>query len=193
METELKYLLACDDALARLRARLGAPERVAEQMNRYFRAANAADVMVRIREQEGGLELTAKKPGANDSAGLFVREELSQPIPPEWLLELSAGGRCDALFATPPMAGLSPPLEYLGHTLNTRRSFALERWTLALDETRYPDGSVSFEVELEAGDAEAARPAVESLLTAAGIAFGPSPCGKFARFLSAVSGSGPVR
>ncbi|MBM4352589.1 MAG: CYTH domain-containing protein [Deltaproteobacteria bacterium] len=193
-EVEIKLELLAEDPLAALARRLGDPARTVEQLNRYFIPAAPAGWMVRFREEDGGLVLTVKGPretpsqtapgeGSDREAGVFVRTEREVPVAPEALLHLLPGEDQSWLFALAPLAGLTGPLRPAGSCRNTRRFFHHAGFTLELDRTEYPDGSIDWELEVETDRPDEAFPEVSALLSALGIPFRPATKGKFARTL----------
>ena len=70
-----------------------------------------------------------------------------------------------------------------GATTNLRRRVRAGGFLLEVDETRFPDGSVDAEVEVETDDPEGARAVVEAAAAEAGVALAVQTLGKYARFL----------
>lgn len=195
LEFELKLTLLSDDPLPALEAALGPPARTVEQLNRYFLPAAPEGTMVRVREEGGGLELTVKgkridrvagmdRHTDGSASGVFVRPEINRPIPPEWLFELLDTGTCPALLAVEELGGVTAPLRPAGQLYNTRRSFPYKQCTIDIDRTEFPDGTVTWELELESPDAESVAAEIAAHLSSLGIRHEPSRTGKFSRLMA---------
>jgi len=183
LEVEAKLELDVEDPLGLLTDLLGRHVRRREQLNRYFLPVGPRGLVVRLREEEGGVLLTIKGAGRAAADGVLVKPEANEVIPPEWLLELRECGESEALFGAAIMKAVEPPLEYMGQSHNTRWSFDFRSWTVDLDRTVYPDGSVSWEVEIEAEDAGRARNELARTLDDAGIGWRSTSESKFSRVL----------
>jgi len=183
LETEIKLEISADDPPGELERVLGKAARKVEQLNRYFLPARPPGTMVRLREEDGGLLLTVKGSGTTTDSGIAVRPEWNEPVPPEWLFDLASSDGSSLLFRAEIMERVSPPLRYAGQTHNTRWMFGFNRWTLELDRTTYPDGSVTWETEVETEDTAAALEELKSLLARTGITYRPAREGKFSRLL----------
>jgi inorganic triphosphatase YgiF len=199
MEIELKSVLRGEAEASRLRALLGVPERVLLQDNLYFDSEGAwaqARFGVRVRRSgEGPLTLTVKGPAT--SVGDFVaRGEWEVDLPRARWDGLRSGreplaAELAALLARDHVelpAGLPLAVVPFGFTDTHREVYVLPgdgpALHLELDRTRYPDESVSYEVELEipAADLEpGARARLEALLARAGVPYRPSTVSKLHR------------
>lgn len=204
-EVELKLALRRPAELPRLLAHLPAPEAVVHQRNHYFadpegRTA-AARVMVRAREERPGgpaadlarVVLTVKR-RTGRADGLFTASEHEAEIPrDDWATVLSGERDLSALELEP--LSVSVPavtaLRRIGSTDNTRHRVLEAGFVLELDETRFPDGSVDAEVEVEAPREriDEARAVVEAAARRAGVELREQTAGKYARF-RARGGSG---
>jgi uncharacterized protein YjbK len=198
-ERELKLALSEAEA-GRLAARLGSAPRTLRQRNHYFDTAGGAlrrlGYGLRLREENGALRLALKGPGTVAGA-LIERSEIEVPLSRATADALLAGavGLPDLPVGVPASlareAGAGR-LELLGALENERRVYDLRlgpepasEATLELDRTRYPDGSIEHEAEIEWGDP--ARPfpeaAIRELLAAAGVEWRVQPMSKLARLL----------
>ncbi len=200
LEIELKLALADPGRLGALLAALPEPAAVVEQRNHYFvddgRAAAGVPAMVRVREsfeeRDGAMALRAitltVKRRHQTVDGLFVAEEHEQPLEGAlWeaigrgaaALEAVTGPALDWLRAQGPLG----PLRRQGAMTNRRHVVPLGGFTLEVDRTVFPDGSVDAEVEVETEDAVGARAVVEAAAAAAGVALVDQTATKYARFL----------
>jgi inorganic triphosphatase YgiF len=180
-ERELKLDILLDEPAEAMERLFGRPVQVLEQLNRYYVPASPAGVVLRLREEGGGLILTVKGGGQATPEGVFVRQEHEQVIPSEWLPWIAEDqGR--KLIAAAGLGGiLSAPLAYAGQNRNTRRVFRFRQWEVLLDTTDYPDGRRFHEIEVEHDRPEDARADLTAALDGAGIPWRPAHHGKFAR------------
>lgn len=199
LEREIKLLLPDEAAWRRLRAALGQPVAVHRQVNTYFdtpdgRLRRSRALMVRIRDEDGRFEVTAKDRGARQE-GVRSARERSEP--------LDAGDVADVLGGRRPLTSLDVPLcrtlaaeaggplGPIGATVNIREVYPLQGGYVAeVDRTEFPGGRVDHEVEIELREphhtADGARAAIAGALLEAGVP-DPSPArGKYARFLESV-------
>jgi uncharacterized protein YjbK len=170
VEVELKLLLAGVQEAERLLASLPRPTRLEIQHNEYFDSPSGhwsrAGVALRLRHLDDHAVLTLKAegdPGVGDS-GIAQRPESEEEIDLELVRELRADSaslheRARSLAA---LAGIEVPdvpsteeLRVVGSMRTRRRVCELpEEFRTArhleVDETTYPDGSVVWEVEMEA-------------------------------------------
>ena len=201
LEVELKLALVDPNRLGALLAALPTPVRVVEQHNHYFvhagQAGAGVPAMVRVREsfeeRDGAMVLKAitltVKRRHQTVDGLFVAEEHEQPVAGalweaigrgEAPLEGVAGPALDWLRAQGPLG----PLRRQGAMTNRRHVVPLGGYTLEVDRTAFPDGSVDVEVEVETDDAAGARAVVEAAAAEAGVALVDQTMTKYARFLA---------
>lgn len=183
LETEIKLTLLDEDPKPLLEAALGPPRRRIEQLNRYYLPASPKGVVVRLREEDGALILTVKGGGRKTPSGVFIKPEANEVIAPEWLLDAERTDGIPSLFQAGIMEQVTPPLEYVGQSRNTRWLFDLHGYVLELDHTYYPDGSDSWEIELETDEIDPAMKLLLDLMARASMRCEPSGQGKFARLL----------
>lgn len=178
-ERELKYrLLEREDYERLVRADdLGRRSPARRQENYYFDTADLrllkAGAMLRLRREET-LRLTFKQGGESQAMeGYFDAVEVECETAPEWLDQVLE--RPDRLLESPlpPAKEVRerfgrPPLDLVGRLTNQRVQVAA-RYLLEVDHLSYPDGSESFEVEIETPDPEGARRWLEETLAARGI------------------------
>ncbi len=208
MEVELKLALARPEELDALLAELPTPEAVVDQHNHYFgdpegRLAEAK-VMVRVRREErvdapGGatspqaIVLTLKRRHSKEG-GVFASEERECEVPSE-LWEAVQAGRTDLLSLqaeeTAWLREACGVRELREHAvmINRRRRVHLSGFVLEVDETRFPDGTVEAEVEVETDDAEGARELVLEVARRAGVELHEQTEGKYGRLMKRVRGA----
>jgi len=203
IEIELKLGLRDPASLGALLRVLPAPVAVREQRNHYLVDPEGnlarAELMLRAREEwdasrdPATLErvvITAKR-RTSVTAGVFTAEEREDELPiPAWRDFLAtgrglAGREGDALAWAREVAGFEE-LRVLGVMTNLRRLVELEGFVLEVDETRFPDGTVDVEVEVETATPAMARAVVEDAAARAGVALFEQPLGKYARFLASL-------
>lgn len=203
-ERELKLRLPDEGAWAAVREVLGPPREVLRQINTYFdtrdrRLLRDRALSVRVRDENGRLELTAKD-RKRRTEGLQSARERTEPLSPEDWRRVHRGEArltdlpyplCQAL-AVEVGASLHP----VGSMANTREVYPLSGgYLLELDRTELPGGAIDYEIEIELREpghtAEGARAAVEPLLTAAGLEDLEPSRAKYARFLEALQEGAP--
>lgn len=156
-ERELKLCLPDEETWAAARNALGDPARTLRQVNTYFdtRRRTLRGMMVRVREEDGALAVTAKDRAVIDpeTSSLSSRERTAPLLPAQWALVHR--GRC-ALTALPiPLCEAlrveaGDALFPIGSVVNTRTVHPLAQGYLAeLDRTELPGGRVDYEVEVE--------------------------------------------
>jgi len=210
VEVELKMALVSADRLPALLDALPAPSAVVEQRNHYFVAdqpmdADTPPAMVRVRESyrvsAGGeltreaITLTVKRRTKEADSGLFVAEEHEQPVPPDFWAAVGRGEATVDEADGPALAwlrgqGRLGTLRRQGAMRNRRHVVAFDGFTLEVDRTEFPDGSVDAEVEVETDDPEGARAVVTRAAEAAGVALREQTMTKYNRFLSRGGASG---
>jgi hypothetical protein len=210
-EIELKRRLVGPDAAERLLAQLGPVASDVEQVNHVFDTPDGrlhrARHSVRLREEAGRFILTAKGPSRGVSGSVTTRPEAEAEIEPELarrilgkpddaLAELrrrATDPAFDALWAGIEQARAGQPLCELGQFHNRRRTVQVAvspelRLCVEVDRTRFQNGRVDDEVEIElprpelAGEVEAwlaERAAAAGIETEASTA-------KFGRFYAAL-------
>lgn len=197
MEQELKLALVSPGDLASLLAALPAPRSVILQRNHYFSdpagETRQAGVMVRIREEwrEGAaaahrVVLTLKR-RLDARRGVFLAWEQEEDLDltrwgqvaggQEELMALDATN-LDWLRRELGVERLEPE----GVLANLRRTIEVDSFLLEVDETRYADGTIDAEVEVETDDPEGARALVERFAAKADVALRIQDRGKYARF-----------
>lgn len=188
LEVELKWTLLHPDPIPELSKELGAPVRMVEQLNRYFTPEEGPSLMVRLREQGGGLVLTVKRHGTRSEQGVTRRVEHEVVVPVDWLPNMVAGDLSDEMEMQLSRFGVQLPLTYRGSTHNLRWFFRLQDKELTVDRTTFPDGSTRFELEFEDDAPETMLPTLHALMDRLEIPWKISLRGKFEQFLY-VSGS----
>ena len=202
IERELKLTLTEAEA-ALLAAAFGPPLHTFRQRNHYLDTPEGAlrrrGYGLRLREEDGDLRLTLKGP-TRGTGGMTERLELEAAISRDEARDLLAGGRCLAELPLPIPDELRDPstsghLRELGMIENQRRVIRLPlpgvpprqpiEVDAELDRTRYPDGSIENELEIEWPHPETPFPeaAVRELLSRHGIPWRPGTKSKLARFL----------
>ena len=201
VEVELKLALAEPARLPALLAALPAPEGAVLQRNVYLEDPGGVlvtqRVMTRLREERDEPReeapiaraiLTCKR-RTSIAHGVFSAEEVEQAVPVARWLAFRDGGEPlldglegDAATMLRDTLGVTA-LTVRGATTNLRRRVRAGGFLLEVDETRFPDGSVDAEVEVETDDPEGARAVVEAAAAEAGVALAVQTLGKYARFL----------
>jgi inorganic triphosphatase YgiF len=202
-EIEFKFAVADESAFAALLRALELPEgagRSVRQVNHFFDTAHHAlwrnALALRLRDEEGAFWLTLKGDEKTRSADgiLTERMEVEVEVAPELARLLLAGsvspGRilADAgeevaqLRMDAALAGAEP--RPVGRFENERTRLppvdlggGLGPVRFELDRTRFPDGRIDCEIEVEAADVElkALRTRLDALLARAGIAWSHAP------------------
>jgi len=200
MEIELKNQLDPGD-VPRLRKHLGSPLRTVLQSNFYFDDRDGT-----LGQAGWGLRLRREVFQDQDTAArhlLTVKRAGEQQGDyshrPEFERELHAS-EFEHLRSAPDdlcvmaaelaqgatiFAGLE--LQELGAMENLREVYPLDDAELELDETRWPDGTTSFEIEVEVGSAagqDAAAAALRTLLDSLRIPWTPSVDTKLGRLVA---------
>lgn len=210
-EIELKRRLVGHDAADRLVQVLGPVASDVEQVNHVFdtpdRSLHRTRHTLRLREEAGRFILTAKGPSRGVSGSVIARTEAESEIEPELARRLLSGqgnplselrqratdAAFDGLWEGFEHARAGQPLRELGQFHNRRRTVHAAispelRVCVEVDRTRFPDGRVDDEVEIElsrpelAGEVEAW---LEARAEAAGIETEASTA-KFGRFYAAL-------
>ena len=78
------------------------------------------------------------------------------------------------------------PGQIMARIRNERRRIPYESFLLEVDRTRYPDGTVEVEVEVETEDIEGARATVEAVARLVNVRLVEQPKTKYRRFLERV-------
>ncbi len=204
LERELKLALTPEES-AVLEAHLGPPIRVTSQQNLYLDSAEG-----HLRREQIGLRLRIERSRAAESSGTrFIlslkgpsrrKGELVERTEEEAEIDRAVAERIQAGGLDPhtsDLPGLAPAARRLGirqviclgSVENERRVLALplpdERSAeLDLDRTRYPDGNIDWEVELELPEGQSGPvQRLRDLFTELGIAWRPHSEGKYSRFL----------
>jgi hypothetical protein len=212
-EIELKRRLVGFDAADRLLEVLGPVATDVEQVNHVFdtpdQSLHRSRHSLRLREEAGRFILTAKGPSRGVSGSVSTRTEAESEIEPDVARRLLAGqgdplselrrratdAAFDGLWEGLEQARAGQPLGELGQFHNRRRSVhVLVSPELSLcvevDQTRFPNGRVDEEVEIELSRPELAGE-VEAWLAeraaAAGVETQPSTA-KFGRFYASLEG-----
>jgi uncharacterized protein YjbK len=214
-EIELKRRLVGPAAAERLLAVLGPIASDVEQVNHVFdtpdRRLRGARHSLRLREEAGRFILTAKGPDRGVSDSVSARTEAEAELEPEVARRLLAGQgdplaelrqratdpAFDALWEGIERARDGQALSELGHFHNRRRSVKVTlspalQLCLEVDRTRFPDGRVDDEVEIELSQPELAGEVeawLEQRAAAAGVETQASTA-KFARFYAALGEAG---
>jgi uncharacterized protein YjbK len=172
-EIEVKRLLLGDSAGEKFLKALGRPVRQENtQINYIFdtddRSLDRARFALRLRVEDSKGFLTAKGPGRNIGSSTASKLEAESSVDPGMVEEIRSGRRdpLDTLKsrATDPAfhdlwRGIEAirfgrPLKLWGHFENLRRTIPVMlpsglRLQVQTDQTRFPDGSVQSEVEVE--------------------------------------------
>jgi hypothetical protein len=199
-EREFKYRIPDEERFQALVKRLGgAGARPVTQRNHFFDTRRASlrahEFALRLREEDGRCTLTLKGPARGPVAAVTAREEVERAVGAAEAHAIRAGAR-DPLEALGRAGGDGPlharALAFLGgQQLVAQGSFENERTRIGpsalpgvtslllfeLDRTRFPDGRVDFELEVEIGpeeDSTRVAAALEALLRILD-ACGPGP------------------
>jgi len=214
-EIELKRLLVGEAAADRLIAALGARVRHEKrQVNHVFdtndRRLDSERYAVRLRRENGSALVTVKGPGRHVGGSTDVKTEAEASVEPD-VAEGIVAGRIDPVAAL--MSRLPDPayedlwrgLEHArqGRSLHRLGSFENVRRTVPValpsglvlavevDRTRFPDGRVDEEIEIELPSEAVARDVetwLASVADGASVATRPSSP-KIVRFLAALPGA----
>ncbi len=201
LEIELKLALPSDEDRLTLLSHLPAPDAVIEQHNHYLCALDgslaASKTMARVRSQrrtdssasDPWIVLTVKRRRSPADDGLFIAQEHEERVAhdvwqrfkdqedAEWVGSGPASSEVHAV------CGPSGRLRVFGVMTNLRTVVQVEGFTLEIDRTSFPDGSVDTEVEVETDDPDGARVLLARLARDAGVSMTPQSLGKYARFL----------
>ena len=191
-EAELKFMIRRRRDYLSLRddPRWGSREPPVRQANHYFDtqdlALARAGVLLRIRETNRCV-LTLKC-GIQVEPGFFDSLEIESVVPREVLVT--------ALESPPSLLGLDlPPIAELGRRFpaldlvvagtleNERARRVVEGIVLEIDRLSFPDGTQSYELEIETEDRRGVAAWVETELSKAGIRLEPQPLTKFEQLL----------
>ena len=195
IEREWKIQVGGPKAMKRLLEHLGEPAREHAQRNVYFDTPGAdlrsRKRMLRVRIAGGAIVITFKSQ-SRIVDGFMSSREVEEGLDPGPWSAIERGERDLAeLNHAPVVAALegveSPRLEPHGELRNLRRFYPRSGgYTLELDETRYPDGTIDGEIEAEVAPelAEAVRQDLEALLGAVGLPMTPQNESKYARLLA---------
>lgn len=201
VEVELKLALVDPGRFDALLAALPPPSRVIEQRNHYLTDPDGTlakgRVMLRVRErwEVVGAErrlidavMTAKRK-RSDEHGIFVADEHEHAVELKAWRAFTAGeGTMEALEG-PALAwargevGLKA-LAVQGAMTNRRHVVPWGGFTLEVDRTEYPDGTVDAEIEVETDDGEGARGLIETMAREAEVELTPQALTKYERFLA---------
>ncbi|HEX6885261.1 MAG TPA: CYTH domain-containing protein [Planctomycetota bacterium] len=215
LEREFKVRLA-PGAYQALAARLADwPARRAQQSSRFFdtpqRSLRAARLALRLRAEDGRFAVALKGPALPAADGLAVRAELERTVEEQAARAVLAGERsalelfgseASPLLAQARALVAGAPLGSIGGFENERLSLgprALAPGTLPvvleLDRTRFPDGSLEHELELELpeeADAAGLEHALRALCASLAIPFetAPSKAARCFRILDRMAAGG---
>ena len=191
-EVELKYGLAGRSDYEKLCRKMDPPLEDNEQVNHYFQSPDGRipgdKGVVRIRLEKGEVLFTVKL-GGSLTEGVASSREYEEPWkgpvedPPllsESIWESGYAGM-DALAQT---FGPGFSLVWAGKMINRRKIYPVAaNLLLEVDASRYPDGYVDYEVELETMNPDQDRFLLLSLLDELDVGYGPQTETKYQRFL----------
>ncbi|MGH7788547.1 MAG: CYTH domain-containing protein [Candidatus Binatia bacterium] len=213
-EIELKRRLIGAGAADKLVAVLGPVAVLKRQINHVFdtedRRLNQQRYSVRLRLEDGTPVVTAKGPsrgvGAHTSSRTEAEAEIESTLadeilagrgdPVAGLRERETDRAYDELWRGLDQARDGRPLRAVGHFENQRRTVPVVlpsglALTVEVDRTRFPDGRVDDEIEIEVPSDDVVSE-VEAWLderaAAAGVTIGPSRS-KVGRFFAALRGA----
>ncbi len=198
IEREWKIIVEGAEAMERLLDALGDPDRIERQRNVYFDTEDSAlrelRRMLRVRIAGDSIVLTYK--GRSTIVdGFMSSREVEADLDGETWSAIEQGSQEISDLSHPPVieaiAGLDCP-RLRGHAElhNLRRFYPRAAgYTLELDETRYPDGTVEHEIEAEVTpeQAEEVRRDLEGLLRSLDLPMTPQTRSKYARLLARLS------
>lgn len=211
-EIELKRRLLCERAADRLVRTLGPVSTDADQVNHVFDTGDMrlrrGRLAVRLRSEDGRFILSAKGPNESEIGNVSERVEAESCVDATTADQILAGALdpiaalrervTDAayteLWRAVNAARRDQPLQEIGQFKNRRRTIdVIVPPNIALrvevDQTRFPNGRVDEEVEIEladAGQAQAVEAWLERQAASAGIETTTSTP-KLARFYSALA------
>jgi hypothetical protein len=185
IEQELKLALAGEDDYLRARDLLEPSERVVK----------AAGMMLRVRQEGGDVVATLKSGARLEGGTLRAREQEAAVDPDEWTAIVSGRAAVGGLRVEPVRAvllavGGDADLRIRGTMRNRRSVHRVAGFTVELDRTELPDGSVSFEIEVETEHPDEAREALVERLEQGGVRWSEQTLTKYERFLRALEGQG---
>ena len=190
METEIKLSLTRGEH-ARLKAAWGPAADVLEQESFFFDTAEGLlrkkRLALRFRREGARCFLTLKGAGKREGA-TYSRPECETEISLEQGRALRDGRpdwKAGPLAELERALGKRTALTVVGRIFNAREVFRVRGMEVLLDETSFPDGSRSCELECETEPASAPRAEqiLREELARAGVGWKPSPMGKYARLL----------
>jgi uncharacterized protein YjbK len=210
-EIELKRLLVGDGAADRLVKALGPVAADLTQTNHFFDTSDGRlrrkRHSVRLRDEDGRFFLTAKAPSRGVGGSVSARTEAEAEVEVETAQQILAGTLDPAAtlrqrVTDPAFAELwegldaareGRPLQHVGQFQNRRRVVAVVvppelALRVEVDQTRFPNGRVDEEAEIEipdAGLAQAVETWLEQQAARAGIETKPSSS-KLGRFYAAL-------
>lgn len=206
VERELKFAILSREDFLRLRdsPEWGAPGDTVRQFNYYFDTGDRAllrnRILLRIREDAGPSGrrwVLTLKCGRETAAGVFESEEIEEEIPAGALEAARRDPWKLGEIAPRVAAALSerigrPALGVAGSLENERTRREVGGWILEIDRTSFPDGSESYELEIETERPLAAKAWVEREIEAKGIRLAPERRTKYERLLARAEGSRPA-
>jgi uncharacterized protein YjbK len=174
-EIEMKWRLDGGQAarLAELLSgRLGPPCRLLQD-NRFYDTADGAlrrtGCALRLRQENGRLQMTCKRRLAEATSGLHRQEEIERWLNPVLLPAIDRGEVAPEDCLPLPAAHrrlLKRPLCLLGRFTNDRRVYRDGDDLLCLDRTSFANGRTDHELELETPTPDASVPRWTTLLAA---------------------------
>ena len=198
VEVEIKLGLVNPEQRDALLAALPPSTHTLVQDNYYFDTSagrlSRARIMLRIRYEAGAEQVTgravmaAKRRRSRTDAGRFEADEIEHIMEPETWRAVVTGSLNAAQLDNPVTrwvnaeVGPIENLEILGLVSNERIVVPAAGYIFEVDRTRFPDGSVDVEVEVETDDIDGARAAVEQYARKAGVALFEQTKGKHRRF-----------
>jgi uncharacterized protein YjbK len=211
-EIEVKRLLVGDGASEKLLKALGnRVSRQSTQVNYIFdteeRSLDKAQYALRLRIEDSKGVLTAKGPSRKIGCSTASKLEAESSVPPSTVEEILSGRRdplatLKSRVTSPAFRGLwygiestraGHPLKICGHFENLRRTIPVVlssglRLQVQMDRTRFPDGSVETELEIELPGENRVQEAeswLENMVRRAGIETRTGPS-KIVRFFDAL-------
>lgn len=200
-ETEIKLQLENEAAWQTICQLLGPPTSEVVQRNHFFDTPDGAlgrqQLALRVRDEGTRAWITVKGPKRRIGDAVQRFEDEAALDVATWRAVQRGEQRLEQL-AVAPLAALAGRVELTGLAPlvvfeNLRRSYpwqvAGRRLLLEVDRTRFADGAVDHEIEVELDDSDdgalqtAVTGELRALLTRAGLPYRVQPRGKFARAL----------
>ena len=201
-EIEVKLRIRDREGFERMLRALAPVDRRVVQLNVYLdtdlRHVRRSGVSLRLRVTADSANLTAKRRVGEAAASTWRAQEMVADVDRAAGVEWLRGGEAPAFPGLPELADVAAtvagrPLlvttwsRTIRHVCDGGNGFTVE-----MDETLYPDGSLDFEVELEHEDHVRALELLLSVASDAGVPVDPQTDTKHARARARAHGACPI-